>query len=274
MSQQNTLIGIDTPYVLTDEQIARFRENGYIKLKNVLSKDVLEFYGQEITRLVFELNTNAEAMEKRSTYGKAFLQVMNLWQRSQIVEQFVKSKRLAQIATDLMEVSGVRIYHDQALYKEAGGGITPWHADQFYWPLATDRSVTAWIPLQATPLEMGPLSFCVKSQQLDLGRNLEISDESEAQIQQKVTLADFEVDQGAFDLGEISYHLGWTFHRAGPNTTDKARAVMTIIYIDAEMTLMRPKSKFQQGDWEQWCPGVQIGEVINSPLNPIVYRHE
>jgi hypothetical protein len=37
-----------------------------------------------------------------------------------------------------MEVEGVRLYHDQALFKEAEGGITPWHADHtigLYQPL-------------------------------------------------------------------------------------------------------------------------------------------
>ena len=37
----------------------------------------------------------------------------------------------------------VRLYHDQALFKEAGGGITPWHQDQHYWPLDTDRTITS-----------------------------------------------------------------------------------------------------------------------------------
>ena len=40
-----------------------------------------------------------------------------------------------EIATELMQTDGARLYHDQALFKEAGGGITPWHADQYYWPL-------------------------------------------------------------------------------------------------------------------------------------------
>ena len=63
----------------------------------------------------------------------------------------------------LLEVAGVRLYHDQALFKEAGGGHTPWHADQFYWPLATDRTVTAWVPLVDVPMEMGPLAFATGS---------------------------------------------------------------------------------------------------------------
>lgn len=95
-------------------------------------------------------------MEERDTYSRAFLQVMNLWRADDTVRALVFSKRLAAIACQLMEVDGVRIYHDQALYKEPSGGFTPWHADQYYWPLATDKTITAWIPLQATPLSMGP----------------------------------------------------------------------------------------------------------------------
>lgn len=40
------------------------------------------------------------------------------------------------------------MYADQALYKEPHGGYTPWHCDAAYWPLASDKAVTAWIPLQ------------------------------------------------------------------------------------------------------------------------------
>ena len=47
-----------------------------------------------------------------------------------------------------LKVEGVRLYADQALYKEPHGGYTPWHCDASYWPLATDKVVSAWIPLQ------------------------------------------------------------------------------------------------------------------------------
>lgn len=56
----------------------------------------------------------------------------NLWQHSERAHELVFSRRLAQIAAELLRVDGVRLYHDQALYKEPGGGITPWHADQYY----------------------------------------------------------------------------------------------------------------------------------------------
>ena len=73
-------IDIDSAYALSAEQIAAFERDGYIKLKNVLSPEALKFYGDEITRLTIALNTQSVPMEERSTYDKAFLQVMNLWQ--------------------------------------------------------------------------------------------------------------------------------------------------------------------------------------------------
>lgn len=264
-------INLDTPYSLNEAQIAQFRRDGYIKLKDVLSHEELETYRYEITRLVKELNTQEVPLEKRSTYGKAFLQVPNLWCHSRLVKEFVMGKRLARIATELMGTRGVRMYHDQALYKEAGGGYTPWHVDQFYWPLSNENTVTAWIPLHPVPVENGTLSFSVGSQKIKFGRELEISDESERRIQEHLKLSDFPVDETPYDLGEVSFHYGFTFHRAGPNKLDYPREVMTIIYMDSDMRLIEPKNEAQKNDWTNWCPGAQIGEMIDSPLNPVLY---
>jgi ectoine hydroxylase-related dioxygenase (phytanoyl-CoA dioxygenase family) len=260
---------LDVPYPLSTEQIEAFREDGFAKLPNVLSADLLHHYRQQISDKVAKLSADALPLAQRSTYGKAFLQIMNLWQESEAVREFVFGRRLARIATELMGCRGVRIYHDQALYKEPGGGITPWHADQYYWPVSNDRMVTAWVPLQATPLEMGPLIFCKKSHRFQIGRDLEISDESEITL--KEALGNFRQGEGPYALGDVSFHSGWTFHRAGANTTDRPREVMTMIYMDEDMQLAPPKNKNQVADIERWCPGVQVGEIVASPLNPVLY---
>jgi ectoine hydroxylase-related dioxygenase (phytanoyl-CoA dioxygenase family) len=54
--------------------------------------------------------------------------------------------------------------------RAVGGGLTPWHADQYYWPVSTDNTCTAWVPLQPTPLEMGPLAFSAGSHRYNVGR--------------------------------------------------------------------------------------------------------
>lgn len=263
---------LNKPFSISQEHINFFQTNGFIKIKNVLSADVIQYMNETISNEVKRLNTQHLPMEQRDTYGKAFLQIMNIWTKSESVKEIVFSKRLAKMAADLMVVDGVRMYHDQALFKEPGGGHTPWHADQYYWPLSTDKTVTVWIPLQKTGLELGPLEFSAGSQQLTEGRNLEISDESEKEIQKKLTLRDFEQVVEPFDVGEVSFHMGWVFHRAGPNKTDTMRKVMTVIYMDKDMRLKEPVNENQIADWNTWCPGVVIGEVIDSPINPVLYE--
>ena len=265
---------LEKPFQLTSDQIQFYQKNRFIKLKQVFDEETISFFNDVISKQVELMHHDNTPLEQRSTYGKAFLQLFNLWREDDAVKTFIFSERLAKIATDLMQVDGVRIYHDQALFKEGGGGITPWHADQYYWPLETDKTVTAWIPLQATPLELGPLEFSAGSHQIVEGRDLEIGDESEAVIQRKLKVTNFDHIIEAFDLGEVSFHSGWVFHRAGANSTNQMRKVMTIIYMDKDMVLKNPDNKNQINDWNTWCPGATIGEVINTPLNPILYQNQ
>lgn len=262
---------LESTYQLNSKQIEFFRTNNFIKLKNVLNKEIIEKYNLIISNKVNELNEVNSPIKSRDTYGKAFLQLFNLWKTSEQIKEFVFSKRLAKIAADLLTVDGVRMYHDQALFKEGGGGITPWHADQYYWPLATEKTITAWIPLQKTPIKMGPLEFSAGSQKIIEGRNLSISDESERTIGNHLKINDFDHIIEPFDVGEVSFHSGWIFHRAGANTTNKMRKVMTIIYMDKNMRLKKPINEGQQNDWITWCPGAIIDEIIDTPLNPILY---
>lgn len=261
---------IDDPLTLTDEVISRYREQGYVRLASVFPPEMLSHFGAEITRLTLALNTQNKPMEDRSTYDRAFLQIMNLWRESDLVKRFVFGKCLASIAAALMGVEAVRLYHDQSLYKEPSGGFTPAHADQYYWPMASDRSITVWIPLQPVPLEMGPLAFYRGSHKAELGRDLPISDESEMQITAAMEAQGFEIDEQPYALGDVSFHAGWTFHRAGPNTTNCPRSVMTMIYMDADMILAEPANHMQAADRERWCPGATVGAVIDTPLNPVI----
>ncbi len=265
------LTGLNEPFFLTDDQINFYQKNKFIKIKQVLNPSIITHFNKAISEKVAELNTQKVPLKQRDTYGKAFLQLMNLWVDSDAIKPLIFSKRIAQIASQLMQVAGVRLYHDQALFKEAGGGITPWHADQYYWPLTTDKTVTAWIPLQATPLTMGPLEFSAGSHQIKEGRALAIGDESENFLQKRLRVSDFPHIIEPFDIGEISFHSGWVFHRAGANTTNETRKVMTIIYMDKDMELKQPENDNQIADWHTWCPGAKVGEVIDSPLNPVLF---
>ena len=265
-------IDIGSRYPVDPDTVRRFDEEGFVRLPAVLSRDAIEHWEPEVTAKVIELNTMHLPMAERSTYQKAFLQVGNLWRHSEVVRQLVFSTRLARLAAELMGVEGVRLYHDQALYKETGGGITPWHADQYYWPLSSDRCCTAWIPLQETPVEMGALSFAVGSHRFEVGRDLEISDQSEREIQVALAAQGFDVSQEPYDVGDVSFHQGWTFHRAGPNGSQTPRRVMTVIYLDAGLTVAEPVNPNQVDSITRYMPGIAPGQVPDTATTPVLYR--
>ncbi len=112
------------PYLLTNDQIEFYQKNRFIKLKQVFDEETISFFNEAISKRVDLMNHQSTPLEQRSTYGKAFLQLFNLWREDDVVKAFIFSERLARIATDLMQVDGVRIYHDQALFKE--GAIKPY----------------------------------------------------------------------------------------------------------------------------------------------------
>lgn len=262
---------LNTPFHVDAGMVANFERDGFVRIPGALDPRCVAEYGAIITRKTLELNTDDRPLVERSTYDRAFLQVMNLWRTDDIVRQFVFGKRLAGIAAALLGVRSVRLYHDQSLYKEPGGGITPAHADQYYWPLTSDRTVTVWIPLQDVPLDMGPLAFYCGSHRVAFGRDLSISDESEAAISREMEALGFPMDEAPYALGDVSFHSGWTFHRAGPNTSTRPRSVMTMIYMDADIRVADPVNAMQRSDLDQWLPGLVPGEAAASPVNPILF---
>lgn len=263
---------LEAPLPVTDDQRRRFREQGYLKIPGVFSGATLAWIDGTISRLVETNNPLAGVpMESRDTYGKAFIQVFNLWLKSDEARAVSRSRRLAGIATALLGTAGVRMWHDQALFKEPGGGFTPWHADQQYWPMASALCATAWIPLHAVPLERGPLSFAPGSHLKRIGRDLVISDESERLIREGIATEGITEVIEPYAAGEVSFHLGWTLHRAGPNTTTEVRRVHTVIYMDEAMRLAQPKSASQEADHRAWTPSTRVGEVMADALNPVLY---
>ncbi len=263
---------LDSPFTLSDEQKQHFREDGFIKLKEFFSPGLLAFFDEAVTAKTFELNPlKGTAMKDRDTYGQAFIQVSNLWPRDEVVKQLAFSRRAAQTAAELVDASGVRMWHDQALYKEPAGGFTPWHVDQYYWPMSHGKSVTLWMPFTAVPIDMGPLCFGKGSHRKYIARDIAISDESEKLITEEVRKHEITEVFEPYDLGEVSFHYGWTLHRAGGNTTNEARRVFTVIYMDEDMRLIEPRNENHEADWKAWTPSTKVGEVMADELNPVLY---
>lgn len=116
---------LDSDYRLEESSIEAFRKDGFVLLRGLASSEEVSFYRQSIAASTEEFAKSYKPLEERDTYGKAFIQNINIWERDEMVAKFTLARRFAKVAAELMGVKGVRIYHDQALYKEPQGGATP-----------------------------------------------------------------------------------------------------------------------------------------------------
>jgi len=258
-------------HVSANSLSAELWNNGHVLIRNAASAEEIARHRPAIGAAVKSLSGEPGPLEDRSTYDKAFLQVTNLWEKDDAVKRFVFEKRFAQIAADMLSSEKVRLYHDQALFKEPGGGHTPWHQDKYYWPLDTDKMITMWMPLVDIRDEMGMIRFASGSHKFGAVESVAISDESEERFDRFFAENKFEISQPSFmKAGDATFHLGWTIHSADPNGSEQMREVMTIIYFADGARVTEPNSVHQQADLYAWLGGKLPGEVADSHLNPIM----
>ena len=252
--------------------VAEFREKGHTVVRGLASPAEVEAYRPLIHDATMEHAFDKRPLEERDTYGKAFLQAANLWRRSELVRRFTLSRRFARVAAELLEVDGVRIYHDQALFKEAGGGKTPWHQDQHYWPLDTDKTITMWMPLVDVPPSIGTMTFVSGSHRLGYLGEYSISDESDRAFEAMIAERSLSLEtHGPAEAGDATFHAGWMLHSAPPNPTGTLRAVMTIIYFADGTRVAEPSGPAQAFDLEVWLRGLAPGDLAAGERNPLVW---
>jgi ectoine hydroxylase-related dioxygenase (phytanoyl-CoA dioxygenase family) len=260
-------------YHVSSEQVSEFQRKGHILLRRIASSEEVAAYRSVILAAREQFGAERTPLEERDTYGKAFLKGMNLWPKDEGVRRFVLAERFAKIAADLLGVEGVRVYHDQALLKEPGGGITPWHQDQHYWPLDTDNTITMWMPLVDVSPAMGTMRFASGSHLDGYHGDMPISDDSEQQFEEYIQSRGYKIVPGvAMKAGYATFHYGWTLHGAPANATDRMREVMTVIWYADGARVTDPDNFNRQRDLERWLPGLKSGDLAISELNPLVFR--
>jgi ectoine hydroxylase-related dioxygenase (phytanoyl-CoA dioxygenase family) len=265
----DALPALDDPVRLDPGAAAAYAADGHALVRGLASPAEAAAYLPVIEAAALATAWDKRPLAERDTYGRAFLQSFNLWRVDPAIARFVLSRRFARAAATLLGVDRVRLYHDQALCKEAGGGRTPWHQDQFYWPLDTDRTITLWMPLVDVPGEVGSMTFATGSHRLGDLRGRHISDESDAEFAALVAERGVPTfSYGALRAGDATFHAGWTIHSAGPNPTDRRRTVMTIIYVADGARVLRDVTPAQDRDRRVWLGDTPRGALVDHELNP------
>jgi ectoine hydroxylase-related dioxygenase (phytanoyl-CoA dioxygenase family) len=254
--------------LVSQNEIENFRRDGFVVVPNLLSAAELERFGAAVDRAVRDRGSHdRRSLAEKSAYEQSFTQCINLWEDHPEVLPLTFHRRISEVAAVLIGVPVLRLWHDQALYKESGGRYTEPHQDQPYWPMDERDTLTAWIPFDGSTHETGCMGYVPGSHVVGLRKFVNIfkADESVRILEDPkiggVPPVYVEVPRGA-----VAFHHGLTVHLAKPNRSAHTRRVHTMIYFRDGATRSKP---YVHPSVDR--PGIKVGEPIASELTPIVW---
>ena len=249
---------------------AQVGRDGHILVRDLVPREEVESFRPALERVVRTVSARHDHQGRIDDYSRLFTQVTNVWRIDDEARRIVFDRRFAAKAAELLGVTAVRLYHDQALFKPAGADRTPWHQDRYYWPLATDRTITMWLPLADVSEAMGPMIFASGShRETDLG-DVSISAGTDKRLAALIANRNWPVATSPLRAGDATFHLGATIHSAGPNRSTATREVLTIIYFADGTKVAEPANENQRADMEVFLPGCAPGDDAASALNPLL----
>jgi ectoine hydroxylase-related dioxygenase (phytanoyl-CoA dioxygenase family) len=249
------------------EHVDSFERNGFVVIPDLITLDELDVYRERVSAAVLSRTAGDDRrLEEKSRYQQSFLQCMNLWEDFEDVRRLTFHPRLGQAAAELLGVDAVRLWHDQALYKQAGGRPTDAHQDHPYWPIKETLSVTAWIPFEGSTLASGALGYLPGTHAIGLRKFVNIFFGEPEDILADPEVAGIEPVFVEVPKGSVAFHHGLTVHLAKPNSTERDRAVHTIIYFPDGSTRGYPNPHFSVDRG-----GIDVGQPIDSDATPIVW---
>jgi len=254
------------PGTVTRKDVESFEMNGFVRIKNVLTKDEVATLRAAVDEAVtVRTNHDTRPLKDRTKRERIFTQSQNLWEEFPGVKKFTFNRRIARIAAKLLRAQHVRLWHDHALYKEPGGTRTPWHVDQAYWPIAEPSNATCWLALDDVTKENGGMSFLPGSNKLKIERWIEL-DEPEDLLKYVPKAKKRKPKSLSLRAGDATFHNGLTFHSAFPNRTPKTRKAFAIIFI-ADGSTFNDKNKH----WVALRSKFKAGKPIKGRLTPVLY---
>jgi phytanoyl-CoA hydroxylase len=218
-------------YPLTQDQIDQYRRDGFVMLSDVIVGPALDGLRSAVMAAV-EQESAMDRSGPKGAYEKIFNQKVNIWQRHPDVRAYTLQPALARIAARLEGVP-MRLWHDQALFKEPGLGDnrTPWHQDAVYWPHVDRwRQTSIWIALADTTLRNGCMSFMPHSHTLGPKKPVDLADPGDL-FGEAPEMRSVRPVTCPMIAGSVISHNGLNFHYIGPNRSDAVRMAYAIIFM-------------------------------------------
>jgi ectoine hydroxylase-related dioxygenase (phytanoyl-CoA dioxygenase family) len=261
---------------LTDEQINHYREHGFLVIENFLDADELAHWRETTDEAVEQRLAEGRGFNKLNNqadpdnyYARVFTQCLKLADTHAGMRKLMLDPRLGETASALAGIDGIRIWHDQALFKPPFGNPTAWHLDNPYWSFSSRDALSIWVALDDATLGNGSLWYIPGSHKtarfdnVGIGQNLSDLFKVYPEWREVAPVA------CPCPAGSAVFHNGLTAHGAGANMTNRPRRAMTCAYMPDGATFNGEKNVLP----DAYFQSLSVGDVLNdNTINPLIWH--
>jgi len=213
---------------LSEEELARFREKGWIVPQWELPLELIEEMRREYAELL-ERNPHIESdiiMAPHQTNGGSMGVIGS--------EKWLEfATHPALVATAQQLIGNDIILWGTTLFGKPplNGKQTPWHQDGEYYPIKPLEVLTIWIPLDDVTPENGPMKFIPgshKQHKLFSHSRVEGDDMTINLVCDAEHFDEATAEPLLLRTGQVSFHDVYMIHGSNANHTDKRRAAFIV----------------------------------------------
>lgn len=247
------------------DHIARYREQGFLAVEGFLDAGELAAWREHTTTAVAARLAQG-GPPGDDYYHRVFTQCIRLADEHAGLAGLVLDRRLAGFAGRLAGVRGLRLWHDQALFKGPYGHPTGWHLDCPFWSFDHADAITVWVALEDATVANGCLWYLPGTHRDGRFEQVTIGPQIGGLFQHYPEWTGIAPVPVELPAGGAVFHNGLTAHAAGANLTGGERRAMTVAWMPDGAVFNGKRNVLPDRLFDRLRPGDRLDDAQQMPL--------
>jgi hypothetical protein len=261
-------------YRLSEEQVASYREYGYVSDIRFLNDEQIDFLNEELVGLIDEQHPGNYLFHEYNSNeshdpNAVLFHALGAWRVSPGFHDVLWNPAFVMAASQLLEDKAVRFWHDQLFYKPAlHGGVVAWHQDYSYWTRTIPmHHLTCWVGLDDATIQNGCLYYVPGSHRWGLLDKPDLAGDMNGLMKYLTDEQKAEFKPVPIELkrGHGTFHHPLLVHGSYENKSAKMRRAF-VLNVFSEGTLSDTDKPLMQG-----ATPIPKGQKMGGQFHPLLF---